>query len=195
MVNQLRLQSYATADGFLTKPESLLWREADDSSIILGILENGELISTMRLEFVSSVELLSKKLEMDVSHLPIHLPAMLLSRAATSRRWAGKGLNATLRYFALEIAERAGVTDVVGTFVKGSPREKTLQKMGYQFYDNPEGWTSPGYLSLKPVTVVHLNLNDQKQHAQRVLKDMARNAIEMFPLSSLENEIPIVQVL
>ncbi len=187
-VEDLRRQEYARASGFAVDLTTLGWKSSDDESFILVAEEDGEVISTMRGEFIDDLAMLERKLECPWDFpMDLNLPVLLLSRAATTSQSRAKGLNLVLRYWFLRFAIARGAGAVVGTFVSGSPREATLKKMGYQFFENKLGWQQSTYRSLRPVQVVALDLATTAEQALSYCLEIAGESISRF---KFENDFP-----
>lgn len=170
-VNQLRKEGYQRIRGFHVQPEGLFWNRSDDQAIVLGVQDTeGALVSTMRLELIEDLKMVETKLESTWSFpSETQWPVGVLSRASTRFNWAGRGLNGVLRYHALKMAEGFGVRYMTGTFVTGSPREKTMLAMGYQVFTNTKGWSGHGFQSSAPITVATLDL---KRHSQKAYDEL-----------------------
>ncbi len=180
-IDHLRMQEYAKASGFAVDLSTLKWRESDDDSFVMAAESNGELISTMRGEIISDQLMLEKKLECPWDFpLDIQFPVLLLSRAATLSSHRSLGLNLVLRYWFLKFAEHHKLPFVIGTFVKGSPRENTLSEMGFQFFENTLGWQQSTYRSLRPVNVVALDMQTHSKQAMHVCEQKVPEAIEAY---------------
>jgi hypothetical protein len=165
-VDMLRTQAYQNASGFSVDVTTLEWKASDDESFVMGAESDNQLISTMRGEFITDLTLLEQKLECPWHYpLELEMPILLLSRAATLSSHRAGGFNLMLRYWFLRFAIHHNIQFVIGTFVSGSPRENTLREMGYQFFENELGWQQSTYRSLRPVTVVALNLRTHGEHA------------------------------
>jgi hypothetical protein len=175
-VNGLRLAAYGAAPGFTVQPPGILWNRSDDQSTILGAFADAALVATLRLEVVQDMALVERKLECPWSFPePLELPVMVLSKMATSRAHQGHGLNALLRWWALSLAREWSLAQVIGTFVSGSPRERTMREMGYRFWVNADGWHAGDYHSTAPVLVCLL---DMRTHGEQALAVCARTAGE-----------------
>lgn len=165
-INKLRMAAYKEASGFHVDLSTLKWKTSDDQSYIMAAESNGALISTMRGEVIDDLSLLEKKLECPW-HFPLTLEMsiLLLSRAATLPQHRAHGMNLILRYWFIRFAIEQGIDFILGTFVAGSAREKTLHQMGYQFFENTLGWQQSTYRSLRPVYIVVLNLKTDGEKA------------------------------
>ncbi len=186
LLNRLRLREYRKAEGFQIQDAAVLWNDSDDQAHVLGVWERGELISSMRLEIIPSLEVLEYKIETSLpaeitQSFDLSFPVGILSKAVTSSDHRGGGLNAHLRYHLLKIAMEQGISHIFGTLVKGAPRSNTLKKMGYQFYQHPSGWNSPHYKSTGDVEIVHLNLKEQGVTALRQCAGMAADSLLIYP--------------
>ena len=178
---QLRKKAYAQAKGFSLDLERLRWNTSDDQSYILGIFQDQQLISTMRAEVIEQKTVLEKKLECPWN-FPVKMdgPVLLLSRAATEKAHANKGLNLLLRGIFLEMAKTYQLSHLIGTFVPNSPREESLRKMGYQFFSNPMGWQESHYSSFGAVHVVCLDLGSTYEKAKTFIQEQLPT--ELYPL-------------
>jgi mycobactin lysine-N-oxygenase len=187
-VEQLRMQEYAGATGFTLDLSTLKWKKSDDESYVLVAEKNGRFVSTMRGEVIGSIDLLEKKLECPWE-FPVKIdgPVLLLSRAATSATERASGFNLALRYQFLQFARAHRIRYVIGTFVKGSPRENSMREMGYQLFENSLGWQQSTYRSLVPVAVAVLDMEKDGDRAMKYCRDhlsqdlLAVNPEESFP--------------
>lgn len=164
-VSFLRKQEYAKASGYSLDLNTLDWKQSDNESYIMVAIENGTIVSTMRGEIIQDQVLLEKKLECPWMFKELKLPVLLLSRAATIQSHQSKGLNLILRYWFLRLAEFYNLPQIVGTFVTQSPRQNTMQLMGYEFFDNPLGWQQSTYRSHRPVIVATLDMKSRSKQA------------------------------
>lgn len=180
-INALRMEEYSKAQGFEVDLLTLAWKPSDDESYVMALEAEGKIIATMRGEIITDQALLEKKLECPWNFpLELKFPILLLSRAATDSSYRGKGLNLIQRYWFLKLAEELKIPFVLGTFVKGSPRENTLREMGYEFFTNELGWQQSTYRSLRPVNVVALNMKEKGMSAIEYCR--THSAVEEFPL-------------
>jgi len=195
-IDHLRIQEYAKADGFALDLNTLRWRESDNQSFVMVAGEPNAFLSTMRGEVIDDISVLEKKLECPWNFpVQLELPILLLSRAATSTTMRSSGLNLVLRYWFIRFAIEKGIPFIAGTFVTGSPREKSLREMGYQFFENPLGWQQSTYRSLRPVAVVLLDVRLNGAHALEYCHSKAGAAIEAFPFREKFPELRYVGVL
>ncbi len=159
-ISELRKKAYAKADGYTLDLETLNWSKSDDDSYVMIVSKNDKIVSTMRGEVIKDLSVVEQKLECPWSfNHKLEMPVLLLSRAATEDGIKNKGLNLVLRYWFIQFAEKNNISSVIGTFVSGSPRENTLQNMGYQFFENKFGWQKSSYRSQRSVHVAVLDMN------------------------------------
>lgn len=195
-VNALRLAEYSKAAGFEVKPPGVLWNRSDDQSTVIGAWSEGELLATLRLELVDSMELVERKMECPWSFpIALRLPVMVLSKMATRSSCRGQGLNALLRYWALELARGWEIQQVIGTFVSGSPRERSMREMGYEFFTNERGWFAGDYKSTSPVLVCVLDMSRNGQQAIDVCRRIAGRSLAEYPWAGARPEKRLVQVV
>jgi hypothetical protein len=195
-IDFLRIQEYAAASGFVVDLETLKWKASDSQSYVMAAQDQGHWIATMRGEVIEDPRLLEKKLECPWNFpLKLDYPALLLSRAATLSTKRSLGLNLVLRYWFLKFAQHHQIPFVLGTFVSGSPRERTLAEMGYQFLENPLGWQQSTYRSLRPVQIVALDMRAQGNQALEVCEKKAANGIAQYPWTGTFPELKYVRCL
>jgi hypothetical protein len=135
----------------------------------------------MRGEIIDDRFVLEKKLECTWNFdLNLTFPILLLSRAATLRSHQSHGLNFILRYWFLKLAQHHQIPFVIGTFVDGSPRQSTLLKLGYQFFENTLGWQQSTYRSHRPVIVAALDMAKNKNEALAYCEQKLLNINENY---------------
>jgi hypothetical protein len=165
-IENLRQQEYAQAKGYSLDLNTLRWSSSDSQSFVMAARDRHETVATMRGEIITDQTLLEKKLECPWDFpIDLKLPVLLLSRAATLKSHQSQGLNLILRYWFLKLAVHHKIPMVIGTFVTGSPRQNTLQEMGYQFFENTLGWQQSTYRSHRPVIVAALDMEKNGQQA------------------------------
>jgi len=190
-INAIRMQEYAQASGFDLDLKTLEWKQSDSDSFVMAAEQDGAVISTMRGEVISEQSLLEKKLECTWNFpLQLEFPILLLSRAATLSSHRSSGMNLVLRYWFLKLAEFHQIPFVLGTFVSGSPREQSLREMGYEFFENKEGWKQSTYRSLRPVYVVALDMRNKGVHALNYCLKRADVGLRNF---SVQGEFPTMK--
>ena len=195
-IDCLRMQEYGNASGFSLDLNSLKWRQSDNDSFVMAAQADGVMVSTMRGEIISDIWLLEKKLECPWDFpFDLQLPVLLLSRAATMSTHRTAGLNLVQRYWFIRLAMENNIPSLVGTFVSGSPREKTLREMGYIFFENKLGWQESTYRSHRPVTVAVLDLKAEGERALRYCLDRAAAGIQLFQFDGVFPEFRNVRSL
>lgn len=195
-VERLRMQEYANAEGFTLDLHSLRWKSADDSSYVMVLERDARIVATMRGEVLKSKMLLEKKLECPWD-FPIELegPVLLLSRAATLGQQRSSGLNLALRYRFLQMAKEHQLRFVIGTFVKGSPREKSLAEMGYQMFENTLGWQRSTYRSFVPVTVAVIDMQKDGERALAYCRKYLSPELLETPFDEMPSPLRYVEEL
>lgn len=195
-IDSLRMKAYQEASGFTLDINTLEWKSSDDDSYVMVAESGNRFISTMRGEVISDHGLLEKKLECPWHFdLELDMPILLLSRAATLSSYRSLGLNLILRYWFLRFAMTHQIRFVLGTFVAGSPREKTLAAMGYQFFENKHGWQESTYRALGPVAVVALDLIAHGEQALNYCLNRLPKGIEEYQFNDIFPELRIVRNL
>lgn len=181
-INALRRAEYGDAPGFKVDAPGILWNRSDDQCTVLAAYDGEELVSTMRIELVDNQDLVERKMECPWSFpVPLRYPVMILSKAATRKTHRAYGLNALMRFWAFRLGREWAVQQVIGTFVSGSPREKSMRQMGYQFFVNEQGWFKGDYRSENPVLVALLDLDTDGEQAVRVCGEIAKDAVQDYP--------------
>lgn len=180
-VNDLRRAEYAKASGFRVADSGILWNASDDQSIVLGAFEDEQLIATMRMEVIEDLDIVEKKIECPWNFdLPLRFPVMILSRAATATSHRGTGINTLMRLHALKIAKSMGVQFALGTFIADSPRARTLERMGYRFFENKLGWNRHDYKSEKTVIVAALDLEAEFEKAAEECRRLTNEIVDTY---------------
>lgn len=193
-ISRLRIQEYARAQRFAMDLQSLNWREADDQSYVLEMLEDDRVIATMRGELISDLDTLGHKLECDDQFpFSIATPVLILSRAATSSKHRGQGLNLVLRYWFLKFAKQHSIRYVMGTFVSDSPREETLKKMGYDFYPHTKGWNRSSYRTEHPIHIVSLDMQKKGDYALNYCETVLSDQLTQYNFSDLDSGLKYVR--
>ena len=178
---ELRASSYKRQYGQNVDVTALRWNSWDERFINLGVFEGPQLVSTLRIARVNSLEEYKKIMlcEFDPAHL--EMPLVILSRAATQENRQSEGLHSLLRYYALSLTSMAGIHWVIGTFKKNSQRVSQLTEMGYELSTNPIPWQS--FLkSNEPTYVASLNLQKYYPQAQTRLLTSAKDLIKKYPV-------------
>ncbi|MBN8536567.1 MAG: hypothetical protein J0M15_05905 [Deltaproteobacteria bacterium] len=180
-IESLRLQEYAQAKGYSVDLTTLKWKASDEDSFVMYAQIGETLVSTMRGEIINDQSLLEKKLECPLDFkAKLEWPVLLLSRAATLKSHQSIGMNLLLRYWFLKFADFHQIPLVLGTFVDGSPRQNTLLKMGYQFFENKLGWQQSTYRSHRPVIIAALNMKTHGVQAQDFCKAQLSTDAQQF---------------
>lgn len=181
-IDALRLAEYAGSRGFAVKAPGILWNRSDDEATILAAWDGDELVATLRVELIEDRALVEAKLECPWDfEAPLGLPAVLLGKMATKREYRKSGLNWALRAAAFELADAWGAKHLVGTFVKGSPRQAQMAEMGYDFFEHPTGWCTTNYRSEDPVLVCALDWPAHRDQAMARCRELAGEALADFP--------------
>ncbi len=189
-IENLRKQEYAQASGYTLDLETLRWSVSDSQSYVMVARDNQQMVSTMRGELIMDQALLEEKLECPWDFpKDLKWPAILLSRAATSKSHQSQSLNLVLRYWFLKMAQHHSIPFILGTFVSGSPRQNTMLDMGYQFFENRLGWQQSTYRSHRPVIVAVL---DMMTHGQYALAYCERR-LEGRPSYTMDGSFPEVR--
>lgn len=169
LINQLRLEAYQNAKGFCVKPEGILWNQSDDESIILGAWDNGELVSTMRMEIIDDLCLLEKKMECPWEFdLILKFPVMVLSKGATKPSHRGLNLGLLLIKQALYYASLWGVNYLCETSIYSAKKASFLKHTGFSIFENKLGWNSVDYFSSEPVIISVLDIRKNKTSAEKI---------------------------
>lgn len=193
-IESLRQQEYAQAKGYSVDLTTLKWKTSDEDSFVMYAQIGETLVSTMRGEIINDQSFLEKKLECPWDFkAKLEWPVLLLSRAATLKSHQSIGMNLLLRYWFLKFADFHQIPLVLGTFVDGSPRQNTLLKMGYQFFENKLGWKQSTYRSHRPVIIVALNMKTHGVQAQDFCKAQLSNEAQQFNFSGKFPELRYVR--
>ncbi len=145
-IAQLRQTSYEHKFGARVAPNGLSWNNHDDDSFHFGAIENGVLVSTIRLTRILTESRFDSMMQFSSEDPFAVIPCFALSRAATLPEKKGQALNMKLRILVYRflIQNGAPAQYLYGTALGGSLRLKFLEDLGYEmkFHDQP--WK--GYL-------------------------------------------------
>lgn len=181
LVNHLRQEGYASAEGFSVPAWALEWNRIDNLSIVLGAFEDGDLVASMRGEIIASEGVLVQKIECPWVFPPkLEFPVLLLSRASTRASHRKQGLNGVLRAHFITLARHWRMRFLIGTLVGASSRKSDMQKLGYEFFDHPTGWNDDAFRSQSQVQVAVLDLDAK---AELIAKEQNPRASSDFPWS------------
>ncbi len=176
-VNELRKKAYFDAKGVEVHDDGIFWNKSDDQSIVLGIFNEKRLISTMRAEIISDINLVEQKLECPWNFGAIPFPVIVLSKAAIDLNYTGLGFNSILRLMFFSIAKDWGIKTILGTMTANSLRIASMEKLGYKFFSNDLGWHSTNYKSLEKVVISKL---DFEQYGSRALEILTQKYAGMI---------------
>jgi hypothetical protein len=188
-LEDLRVQSYASCIGFVINPSIMKWTYNDSRHYNLGAYVGNRLVSVMRVEVAYTLAEVEGKLQVKWQFEPLQFPVMVLSKAATCDSVKSSGLNALLRHWAFQIAKEWGVSHVLGTFVEGSPRQASMEEMGYTFYLNSKGWKGH-FESDEKIVVAALNVEEKLDQALSVTHRISASLFDKYAfLPDLEDLI------
>lgn len=135
LVFQVRKEAYASSSQFKVFNFSYLeWDDVDDIAIVLGVfLDNGELVASLRGEFIKSESLAEERLHYKVEAFSALFPSILLGRGATKRKYRNYGFNTLLRYYFLGLAIDFPFQSCISSVFEKAPRIGLLRDMNYKF--------------------------------------------------------------
>ena len=170
-VNKLRKNAYDNAKGMIVKDDGIFWNRSDDQSTVLGVFNQDKLISTMRSEVVTSINIIESKMECPWVYGNVSFPAMILSKAAMNLSYMGRGLSSVLRLIFFQLAKDWKIKTILGTMTANSSRIESMRDIGYQFVENQNGWRDDNYRSLEKVLISILNF---EIYGETALKKMEK---------------------
>ncbi len=179
-VNNIRKEAYGKAKGMTVKDSGIFWNKSDDQSTVLGIYNKTKLIATMRGEIVTSLGIVEKKMECPWTYDSFSFPAMILSRASINSKYEGKGFISILRLLFFKLAHKWEVKTILGTMTANSRRIKSMENMGYRFFENNLGWgwRDYGYVSQDKVLISVLDFEKLETYALKKLETKYKNFID-----------------
>lgn len=183
--------AFGTAVGFTAENSTLTWTPTDSYYSVLGLFHHGNLKAMMRLEWIESeTEYLMK---IDENKLPFSLdfPIGYLAKAATATDSKGHNFNAILRYQALKIFQTWDVSMVLGVIAEGSPREKTMRDIGYEFFKKEKKWNG-NFRSDRQILLGFLLNREKISSAIDQLGQRVGNLVFKYPLQFDVREIRMV---
>jgi len=155
-VAALRRAAYCEAPEFAWNDLATLdWGPADDAAAVLVLRDaDGALLSTLRATVLATRAQAADFLEYALDGLPLALPTLVLSRAATWPARASQGLAAHLRRAYLAALPLTPVASVSCIVYEGGPRLRSMQRTGYGFHIPPRGWDSEAVARARPLLAV-----------------------------------------
>jgi hypothetical protein len=131
----------------------LEWNLTDENSIHLGFKVEKELVSCLRVSTFTNFTKLERN-TLFKTPANIATPCILLSRAATLKKYENCSLHSKLRFYALELALHYGITCVLGSLEKRSPRLQSLLQSGYEILASQEKWEGSYLKNSGPVLLI-----------------------------------------
>lgn len=182
-VGLLRRAAYDRNPDMKVADSSLFWNVSDDQSYVLVAEGYDGIHATMRLECIRIASILSQKIEASSGLYPFEYPCAVLSRAATRTSDTGRGMNALLRYYCADLAKKLGMKQLIGTWIKGSPRERSMVEMGYTIFEHPTGWDSEDFKNVSPAMVGVLDLDKDYQKCLDVCAQKSNSIFQDYQWS------------
>lgn len=134
-LTKLRTSAYNTSRWFKIKNVAILaWTKDDQSSLVLGLEENGELIASCCYRKVFEKSVMEKMLcvELDVN---TNFPSLKIAKSAVSLEKRGHGLTNVLNYFVYKavLDESVDIQSLMGVINKGVGRTALKKEIGFEF--------------------------------------------------------------
>ncbi len=180
-VDQLRLDELSNSNGFRADPKVLRWNQSDDKAIVIGAYHNGKLVSTLRGDHISSNKELSQKIDYDFLDKYLEFPVLNLGKAATAKKFKGKGLFNYLQLVMLQHFSRDSHFSTA-TLISESYHSSGMIEQGYKFIVNEKGWRRYGYKSELPVIAGFLDLDINRSSAINKLSIKTKELQQLFPV-------------
>lgn len=169
--NSLLEKSFSSSRLFSSTASTRAWTSTDDYYPVLGLFNEGTLVSMMRVEWISSEKEFLIKADEKKMKRNMLFPLGYLAKAATDPEYEGRGYNSLLRYHAFQIFLNWKVHGVIGFMAEGSPRVNLLKKIGYNIYTKEEKWNG-NFKSDKNVLVAELNSIEKVVSASEKLRTL-----------------------
>jgi len=131
LVYALLKEEYSNNSFFSLENDDYLREGNTRDTKILVVVEDGEIISTMR------GTLLHDSTNIEHIHFPAdfsNFPSLYLTRAATKKGSGKTGLNSLLRYFFILQAREKGCKSLTGVANRKMPRVNLLEQIGYRIF-------------------------------------------------------------
>ena len=111
---------------FSAREETFRWYEFMNRYPALGVFENENLISILRLEWHNDWRALNFQMQSNMIFNKIQFPVGYTCKVATHPDKMKLGLNGLLRYHAIKICLAKKVRYLFGTMIKGSDRKSVV---------------------------------------------------------------------
>ncbi|MCO5120004.1 MAG: hypothetical protein M9951_10280 [Burkholderiaceae bacterium] len=148
------------------------WNEDDERSSVIVVRDpQGVLQSTLRLSVFDAVADLERAVECSFEGIPVELPVLSLSRAATRPGSMSRGLMAWLRFYYLSVVRELPVRSVVGVVFEGAPRARSMESAGYAFFRPPRNWDSEveAYVNVQVVLLASRDFDRAIEMTRRMI--------------------------
>jgi hypothetical protein len=139
---QLRSESYVREFGSEVDPSVLRWNPWDDRFVNLGLFEQSQLVSVLRIAQINEERLFQKMMLCRHQDFNLTWPITVLSRAATRKGLESRGLHSLLRFYAFQLAEAAESQWIVSSLKANSKRISQLKRVGYELIPYQKTWDS-----------------------------------------------------
>ena len=177
----LRTSSYNRHYGEDVDISALRWNPWDLRFFSLGVFENHQLVSTLRLAHIKTERDYQQMMLSKFNSDAVSLPVVILSRAATHENYESRGLHTLLRYHAFGLALASGANWVAGTFKMDAKRARQLESMGYTLEVNPVPWDD--FLkSHEPTYTATINLSVHFDNARSRMLNTIAPLLETYPV-------------
>lgn len=161
-VTRLRKSAHARFDQKDPAPALLEWSKDDERFVNVGAVQDGTLLSVLRLELIKTPEQLKTSLPLKVDRPK--LPCLVLSHPSSVSSKKARGLNLLLRWAAIRAAHSIGIQALYGTFKASTKRRDLLERMGYVLTEHES--TRKTLLKTKEtLCLAHLNLMTKTEQA------------------------------
>ncbi len=157
VVSDLRRSMISHGFSFVSDKTLLNWGPSDRKAFVYGLFFKSTLVSTLRLEIVTQIEIYETRLELSNDIFPATFPVLITSRAATQSDFQKRGAYSVLKLACIAKAMSMDCEYCFATVKSDSFQVDSFRKIGYEFFTLSSGWK--GFLQdSSPPLVGRLNL-------------------------------------
>jgi len=166
-VTSLLRQSYGNSLDFVVTDEAHFALAFDGARIVLVVIYDDIVISTMQLKVAMKPSDLDHAHEVQLREA--YFPGLYLQRAATAKDKRFSNLNSLLRLYCIEASITVGIRSLFGLVFYNGPRVRTMQSIGYEL--TPIKATSEPFLQYKsPCLFARLDVDANGASAASILR-------------------------
>lgn len=168
VLSKLRRDVMAGHFSYVQEKTGLNWGPSDRVAFVYGVFHDEKLISTLRLDQVTDIEVYEARIQASFSFIPSVLPVSVTCRAATDPNYQKLGVHSILKMACLMKAMSIGYEFCFAAIKSTSFQIDAFHRIGYDLIPSDREWR--GFLGdIAPPVVGRLNLKTTGKSAVQYL--------------------------